>query len=354
MDYQTIESGAYLDQIQTQINEHNWSGMEIGKVIAEHRDSYLLRNSEGTEYRAELLGQLTYAAESRLDLPAVGDWVPFVAFDEDLAIIHGVLPRKSLLERTHTGKKKDNQIIATNIDTGLIVMGADRDFNLNRMERYVTLCHSSGIVPCVVLTKADLLEEQEYTDLIGLLKERLDETTFFAISSVTGLGVEALKKHLEPGQTYCLLGSSGAGKSTLINTLSEQELMKTGAISSHVNKGKHTTTHRELLELPNGAYIIDNPGMREVGIGSAGEGLGETFESIEELAQGCRFTDCKHLNEPGCQVLEALTDGRVSPEAYDNFQKLARETEHYESTEAERRKKGKALAGLVKSMKKKR
>ena len=352
MDYQTIESGTYLNQIQSQINENDWSGLEIGKIIAEHKGSYLLKNRFGQEYRAELLGLLTYAAESRLDLPAVGDWVAFVAFDEDKAIIHGVLLRKSILERTHAGKKKDIQIIATNIDTALIVMGADRDFNLNRMERYVTLCHSTRITPVVVVTKADLLAEQEFIDLIGLLQDRLDETIFYAISSVTGLGIEALKKQLKPGQTYCLLGSSGAGKSTLINTLSGEKLMETGAISSHVNKGKHTTTHRELIELPNGAYIIDNPGMREVGIGSAGEGLGETFESIEELAEGCRFKDCKHQNEPGCKVLEALADGQISVQAYENYQKLVREAQHYESTEAERRQKGKTLAGLIKTHKK--
>ena len=352
MDYQIIENEAYLNQIQSQIKENNWSELEVGKIISEQKGSYLLRGGQGEEYRAELLGHLSYAAESRYDLPAVGDWVVFVTFDEDMAIIHGVLPRKSILERTHAGKKKDIQIIATNIDTALIVMGADRDFNLNRMERYVTLCHSSGIIPVVVVTKADLLEEQEFIDLIGLLQDRLDETIFYAISSVTGLGIEALKKQLKPGQTYCLLGSSGAGKSTLINTLSGKELMETGAISSHVNKGKHTTTHRELLELPNGAFIIDNPGMREVGIGSAGEGLGETFESIEELSEECRFKDCKHLDEPGCKVLEGLEEGMISQASYDNYQKMIRETQHYESTEFDRRKKGKALASLIKTHKK--
>jgi len=269
------------------------------------------------EYKSQVPGHLLYEATNEgANLPVVGDWVAFQSFD-DQGIIHGVLPRKSVLAR-ETGKSgSETQVFAANVDGGLIVMGADRDFNLNRVERYMALCYSSDIEPVVVVTKADTLEEKEYQRLHEVMAEGL-QIPFHLVDSIGGDGLENLRQALPPHKTFALMGSSGAGKSTLLNALIREAKMKIGELSDHVNKGKHTTTHRELVSLPNGSFMIDNPGLREVGVGGAGTGLGETFASIEELAKGCRFADCTVISEPGCRVIEALENGEITQSAYDN------------------------------------
>ncbi len=343
MDIKEIEDALYLQNAQRVINEMGWYSFAVGKVITQHRDRYMVRSLEN-EFGAQVVGHYLFEATDKNELPVVGDWVVFQPF-EDQGIIHGVLPRKTTLYN-------ENKLIASNLDAGLIVMGADRDFNPNRAERYLSICFANDIDPMIVITKVDDLDDETRVQLAGEMDHRFKKVPHYLIDSITGRGLQDIHNHLRKDHTYALMGSSGAGKSTLINALLGEERMSTSGISKHVNKGKHTTTHRELIELSNGAFVIDNPGLRAVGIGGSGEGIEQTFSSIEELATKCKFGDCSHTNEPGCEVLAAVETGKISREAYDNYLKLLRENEHYESTEFERRKKGKSLSKMVKRMKK--
>ncbi len=327
--------------------------MEKGRVIAEFRDRYEVSIPPRT-YLAEILGHLRFAAESRADLPAVGDWVDIESFDQQHAIIHSIHPRKNLLERHEVGSFADRQIIAANIDCALIVQGLDRDFNINRIERYLTLCHAHSIEPLIILNKSDLLSEAELREVLDQLAARVDDVPVLINSNLSGDGLEAIKKQLKAGDTYCVLGSSGVGKSTLINHLLGRQALETSAISSSTNKGKHTTTHRELFTLPNGSYIIDNPGMREVGLTDSDTGIEETFEKIVELARDCHFSDCTHTVEEGCKVLEAIDQGDISQEYLDNYHRLNREQEHFASSVAEKRRKDKAFGKMIKNIKKRK
>jgi len=225
-------------------------------------------------------------------------------------------------------------------------------FNINRIERYLTICYESGVKPIVILNKIDLIEEEALHDLVSGVKKRVTDVPVFAISNETQSGFDILAPTIEKGKTYCLLGSSGVGKSTLLNNLSGREFMKTGSISDSTNKGKHVTSHRELLMLENGGILIDNPGMREVGIADASGGLEITFDEIMELSEECKYADCTHTSETGCAVLEAVENGNMDEEAYQNFLKMEKEKSHFESTQAERKSKDKQLGKIIKDMKK--
>lgn len=333
--------------------EHGLASFDIARVTQEHKDRYTINN--GTqELEGELIGNLRYTAKDRSELPAVGDWVAISVYDEGKALIHAVLPRYSTLERQAVGRSGEKQLIATNLDYGLIVQAVNRDFNINRLERYLTLCHTAKITPIIVITKTDLITEQELTTLIEQIQQRIANVPILPVSNETLAGIEGLKQHIYTGKTYCLLGSSGVGKSTLINSLSGEELMKTGAISNSIDRGKHVTTHRELIPLVNGAILIDNPGMREVGIADSSTGLATTFEQIYELTQACKFNDCTHTNEKGCAIQAAITSGELDEAAFANYLKMEREKEHYEATVAEKRKKDKDFGKMIKHHKKNR
>ncbi|MBB6459331.1 ribosome small subunit-dependent GTPase A [Flammeovirga kamogawensis] len=326
-------------------------GFEVGRVILEHKDRYIIKTPT-QEFDAELMGNLRFMAESKYDLPAVGDWVAFSEFDEGKALIHEVYPRSSIIERQAVGKVGQIQIIAANIDFGLIVQSVNRDFNLNRLERYLTICHASKVEPVIVLSKIDLIDEDTLLTIKNQINERINDVAVVTVSSQTK-GYDELNTFLKKGKTYCLLGSSGVGKSTLINHISGKSVMKTGNISSAVNKGKHVTTHRELIVLDKG-ILIDNPGMREIGITDASGGLEVTFETILSYAENCKYSDCTHVHEKGCAVLEALDNGEIDEGAYANFRKMEKEKEHFESDTLERKKKDKNLGKLIKSAVKQR
>ncbi|MEQ9591963.1 MAG: ribosome small subunit-dependent GTPase A [Cyclobacteriaceae bacterium] len=325
-------------------------GFEVGRVISEHKDRYEVQSTDFI-FDAELIGNMRFSASSRLDLPAVGDWVAFSSYDEGKALIHALYPRKSLLERQAVGRARQRQIIAANIDTGLIVQAVDRDFNLNRLERYITICYGARVSPVVVLSKTDLISGEDLKSIIKEVSDRIKGVPLVTVSSMTEDGYSKVAAFIEKGKTYCLLGSSGVGKSTLMNSLSGISQMATGAISTSVNKGKHVTSHRELVVLGSGAILIDNPGMREVGITDAADGLETTFDEIMQLSQQCKFKDCTHINEVGCMVLAALQDGALDEDAYKNFHKMQREKNHFESSVEEKRKKDKSLGKLFKSVK---
>ncbi len=334
-------------------NRQDLAGFELGRVIAEHKERYLVGTAKG-ELEAEITGNMRFTAVNREDFPAVGDWVALIAHDPDFAIINEVLPRFSIIKRQAVGQYGEVQIIGTNIDYAFIMQSVDRDFNINRLERYLTICYSSKVKPVIVLTKTDLIREEELSAILDMIKQRLENVPLIAISNENKNGYEELKQTIEKGKTYCMLGSSGVGKSTLLNNLSGNSIMKTDAISQSTNKGRHVSTHRELTVLENGGILIDNPGMREVGIGGSGTGLETTYDKIADLSQECRFKDCTHTNETGCAVIEAVESGEIESSYYQNYLKLQKETAHFESSVQEKRKKDKDFGKMIKIFKKDR
>jgi ribosome biogenesis GTPase len=346
-----LENLGYNNQLEQYRIHHHLEGFDTGRIIAEHKERYIAWTERG-EYEAEITGHLRFLANSREDFPAVGDWVALKIFDDGPAIIHHVYPRFSTIRRGMVGGGSGVQVIATNIDYAFLVQAVDRDFNLNRLERYLTLCYDSGVKPLVVLTKTDLVEEAQVEEFVGRIRARIKDVTVLAISNKTRSGYNTLLSFIRPGKTYCLLGSSGVGKSTLLNGLWGGAHMKTGTISDSTSKGRHVTSHRELVVLENGGLLVDNPGMREVGIADAGSGLEATFDTIARLAQNCRYRDCTHTREAGCAVRQAVEQGALDEAAYDNYLKMGREQAHFEATVAERRQKGRQFGKMMKNYKK--
>lgn len=326
-------------------------GFELGRVIAEHKERYIIATARG-EVDAEITGNMRFSASGREDFPAVGDWVSLISYGDDFAIINEILPRYSVIKRKAVGKNSEVQVIGTNIDFALIMQSANRDFNLNRLERYLTLCNSSKVNPIILLTKIDLIGKEELSFLSGKIRQRIENVPFIAISNETKSGYQELIQVLESGKTYCMLGSSGVGKSTLLNHLSGKNIMKTEAISSSTGRGRHVSSHRELIVLDNGSILIDNPGMREVGMADSSNGLDTTYDKIADFAKRCRFRDCKHLNDTGCAVIEAVENGEIEKSYYQNYLKLIKESAHFESSVQEKRKKEKEFGKMVKNFKK--
>jgi ribosome biogenesis GTPase len=298
------------------------------RVIREHRGVYALLSETG-ECLAEVSGRFRHQARTRQDFPAVGDWVASERPDElSRAIIHAVLPRYSAFARRTPGAKGEEQVVAANVDTVFLVSGLDHDFNPRRIERYLTLAYESGADPIVVLNKADLRTDPEEARL------QADAVAYgvpvLLVSAMTGLGLEALRNSLKPGTTGALLGSSGVGKSTIVNALLGYDQLKTAAVSEFESRGRHTTTHRELIPLSGGAVLIDTPGMRELQLLAGDAALSRSFDEIAELAQSCRFHDCSHAGEPGCAVQAALTDGGLEMERYESYLRQLKEIRHHQ------------------------
>ncbi len=275
------------------------------------------------ELMAGVAGRLRHTAESQDAWPAVGDWVAARLPQKDgESLVHAVLPRKTSFVRKVAGQAAVGQVLATNVDVALVVMGLDRDFNLRRLERYLTLTFESGARPIVVLNKSDLCD-----DLPGRLSEVQTvsrDAQVLVVSALTGDGVNAVRAVCARGLTLAVLGSSGVGKSTLINGLAGHEALRTGAVDA-AGKGRHTTTERELMVLPDGGAIIDTPGLREIQLWNSEEGLDKTFDDVQALAQQCRFSDCQHDAEPGCAVKAALEDGSLEAERFDHYRLLQNE-----------------------------
>ena len=347
----TLEDLGYNDALEKYRMEQNLRSFSVARVISEHRERYMVKTDHG-EFEAEVVGNLRFSARDRTDFPAVGDWVAVSEYDEHKMLIHAILPRVTMLARTAVGTTGEKQIIASNIDYGLIIQAVDRDFNLNRIERYLAICYNSGITPVIVLTKIDLITGEDLKTLLDTIAKRIIDVPLIAISNKSKGGYDDLLKYIFKGKTYCLLGSSGVGKSTLVNNLSGRSLMKTDVISTSTNKGKHVTSHRELFLLDNGGILIDNPGMREVGIADAATGLKTAFDNIMNLSLDCKFKDCTHTHENGCAVLEALERREIDRDAYDNFLKMTKERAHFESSVEERREKDKSFGKILKDYKK--
>ncbi|MEL4456469.1 ribosome small subunit-dependent GTPase A [Lutimonas vermicola] len=347
----TLDDLGYDIELEKYRKSQNLDVFEVGRIISEHKERYVVKTDK-REYDGEIIGNLRFTAHHRSDFPAVGDWVAISEYDNDKVLIHSVFPRKTIIERQAVGKQGEKQIIATNIDYAFIVQAVDRDFNINRIERYLTICHTSKVSPIIVLNKIDLITDNELSILVNKVQERVKKVPIIPISNESQKGLIKLKESIEKGKTYCLLGSSGVGKSTLLNNLSGRELMKTNTISTSTNKGRHVTSHRELIILENGGILIDNPGMREVGIADSKEGLEITFNEIIELSKDCKFKDCTHMAEVDCAVLKAVESCIIDKSSYENFLKMEREKENFESTIAEKRKKDKDFGKMIKNYKK--
>jgi ribosome biogenesis GTPase len=336
MELTALGLDPWLQKQAKKLCEH---GQEIARVTVVDRGQYMLRNAHG-EVPAKATGKFMYSLQTTVDMPCVGDWVCMDYHDsKDFANIHAMLPRKSFLRRKSAGKNIKLQMIAANIDIAFIVQSCHYDFNVSRLERYLVMANEGHVEPLIILSKTDLVSTGELEQLFADIREVGINTRIIAISNVTGAGLEQIKEIMSPGNTYCIVGSSGVGKSTLINRLAGHNTLKTRTVSTS-GEGRHTTVRRQLIVLQQGAMLIDTPGMREVGILDADEGMDENFDDIHELSRNCRFSDCNHNNEPECAILNAIENGKLQQEHYQNYVKIKTESEVNKKSYTNKRKKG--------------
>ncbi len=327
-----IHAYGWSDALQQNFHTYSERDLIPGRVIVQQRGLYRLATEVG-ELSAEVSGRFAHDA-GEVGYPVTGDWVACAArADEGAATIHHLLPRSSLFVRKAAGPgQPSGQAVAANVDVALLVASLNADLSPRRLERYLAVAWESGAIPVVVLTKADACPD------VPAARESIEAVAIgvaiHAVSALTGEGLVELSALLEPGKTAVLLGSSGVGKSTLVNALAGRELMLTQGIRADDARGRHTTTHRELVLLPSGALLLDTPGMRELGLWDAEAGLGATFgdleQEIEILAKGCRYRDCQHRREPDCAVRDALEAGQLDQDRWQSWQKLQRELAHLE------------------------
>jgi ribosome biogenesis GTPase len=318
------------------VNSHSHDSVHelTARVVEEQRGSYRLL-SEDSEYLAELAGRLRHLAGGRAGLPAVGDWVRAVT-GASRAVIHEVLPRWSRISRAAAGDPTEEQVLAANVDTAFIVTSLNLDLNPRRLVRYVTLARKGGVTPVILLTKSDLCADPETA--VTEVAAATSGVAVHAMSVWLGQGLEALAPYLAPGKTCVLLGSSGTGKSTIVNHLLGEEVLPVSPVRESDDRGRHTTSHRELLRLPGGALLIDTPGLREIQLWNGDEdgALEQAFGDIASLAASCRFKDCRHQTEPGCAVKAAVAEGTLEPGRLASHVKLQRELAFLERKQEKR------------------
>jgi ribosome biogenesis GTPase / thiamine phosphate phosphatase len=320
----------------------------VARVTAVDRDRYMVGGPFGS-MPAEASGRLLYCAATAEEMPCVGDWVVVDYLDgHEHAVIHETLPRRTILRRRAAGSESRYQPIASNIDVAFIVQSCVTDYNLKRLDRYIVMAVDGGIVPRLLLTKTDLVDEATVGGLIAGVRDHhvLDVV---AVSNATGAGYEAFVGTLRKGETYCLIGSSGVGKSTILNRMLGSEDLATHTVRDKSGKGRHTTTRRQLVVLESGAVFVDTPGMRELGMMGFEKGLEEGFRDIADAAGGCRYADCTHTHENGCAVIAMVDAGELPREKYESYLALRRESRHYETSFLERKQKDRVFGRMVKS-----
>jgi len=345
-----IEKLGFDEWFQKKIDLSKSSDHQIARIITVNKNNYIISAGK-EEIIAELTGKFMFNVDSQMDFPTVGDWVEVQLFDDDsFAVIHDIFPRKSLLKRKTAGKKIEYQLIAANIDTAIIMQSLDHNYNLRRLERYLVMINESNITPLIFLSKSDLLDAEKIQQLVNDIYQIAPEIKIAVFSNTSLSDIENIKSYFTPYKTFCLLGSSGVGKTTLLNNLIHEDLYKTNPIREKDGRGKHTTTRRELIVLENGAMVVDNPGMRELGIISIESGLDETFNEVAALSDQCRFQDCTHTVEEGCAILEGIKKGIISEERYRNYIKMYKESLYHEMSYIEKRQKDKKFGKYVKSV----
>jgi ribosome biogenesis GTPase len=325
------------------------NGTNIARVISVNRESFII--SDGlNEFYAKVTGKMMFASESPLDFPTTGDFVFFSKFENDeTAIIQNLLPRRTQLVRKNPGNRIEPQLIAANIDAALIMQSVNNDFNINRLERYLSMVNEFGVEPIVLLSKTDLIDVEELENTEKIIRSYFPSVKIISFSNFTG-NLKTVDSILAARKTYCIIGSSGVGKTTLLNNLLRTEIYKTMGIRESDGKGRHATTVRQLVLLENGAMIIDTPGMRELGNIAVQEGIEKTFDEITDISSECQFNDCTHTVEKGCAVLKALNDGVISEKRYKNFIKLKKESDYYERSYLEKRRRDKEFGKMCKSI----
>lgn len=341
-----LEDLGYSDFFESKRRELKLAKYPVARVIVEYKEAYRVKGEDG-EYLAKITGKQMFKATKREDYPAVGDWVIIEKLPEEKGIIRGILPRKTILKKKYSDKQ-ENQIIATNIDTAFITESLDKDYSLNRIERYLVLVKEGNIKPEIILNKTDLVSDAELKLRIDEIKNRFKDVEIISTSVITERGLNELRAHMFKGKTYCFLGSSGVGKSSLINRLLGKEEIKTNEISKSTGKGKHTTTTREMHFLNDGEIVIDNPGTREVGISDSDMGIESVFDEIGLLSRNCKYANCAHMQEPSCAVLKAIGEKKLDADRYANYVKLKKESDFYKMTDLEKREKDRKFGQFVK------
>ena len=336
-----LEHFGWNDFFEENFRNYADQGYEVGRVYLENRRSFWLYTKVG-EIKADVSGKMIYQSDSRSDFPAVGDWVVFrLQEDKSKAIIHAVLSRKSKFSRKVPGSSLKEQIVATNIDTVMLVSGLDNDFNLRRIERYLVMVSASGANSVIVLNKADLCADLE--SRLAEVKRIAPNVPVIPVSATHDKHLTALGSYIKKGETVALLGSSGVGKSTITNHLLGGARQKVQEVRESDDRGRHTTTKRELIVLPDGGLIIDTPGMRELHLWVSEEGLENSFEDIEALTAQCFYSNCEHNDTRGCAIEAALADGSLDHERWENHNKLQKEldyiTEKQDASAPKRRRK---------------
>ena len=320
-----LDQYGWNDRFAAAFAEHAVAGRGPARVVLEHTHIYRVATEQG-EILARVSGRLRHNARERPDFPAVGDWVVVEPVEDSDARIHAVLPRVSRFSRRAAGDATEEQVVAANIDTVFLIGGLDGDFNPRRIERYLVVAWESGATPVVVLNKADLVDDPaRHVEEVRAVAPGVD---VHAVSTRHPETLEILRRHVGCGRTAALLGSSGVGKSTIVNRLVGHDLLRTQDVRITDSRGRHTSTARQMVLLDGGGILIDTPGMRELQLWDSGEAMGDAFADVEELAAACRFRDCRHRQEPGCAVREAVSAGQLAPDRFESFHKLAAERDH--------------------------
>ncbi|MEJ2613927.1 MAG: ribosome small subunit-dependent GTPase A [Ignavibacteriaceae bacterium] len=324
-----LNSVGWNSFFEKQFEKYKLSGFKAGRIINEQKERYIVFTEYGN-YQGEISGKLLYSTDNNSDFPKVGDWVAVSIFkEESKVVIHEILKRKNKFSRQAAGQKTEEQVIAANIDAVFIMQSQDQNYNVKRMERYISMIYEMKAEPVILLNKSDLAVDPQ--EKLVEIRKIFPGIISFSLSSIYNIGIEQVKEIIQPGKTYMLIGSSGVGKSTIINHLAGEDILKTNDVREKDSKGKHTTTSRQMIILENGGLLIDTPGMRGFKLWNTESGLEETFNEIDNFAGECRFADCTHTSEIKCAVIDAVKSGKISKERYESYLKLQKELRYLET-----------------------